>query len=316
MKLLGAIDAKRIASGAGTVLMLAALFFVARRLMIMRYDLDFSILASPRMIIAFLLIVCIEGVGIILASINFRGLVANISGVLCSRSLAVKVYTVSNLYKYIPGGIMYVLGRNRLAIETKELSHGKVALATILEGAIFVVAAIMIAVAYAFDHSIRYIRQVDILSVAGLLLGLTALISVPIFYYFRHKLSVFFSNFKKSAEGFNFAAFVKRFAFALALVCLWAATFLITLMLLGQPMTTNLGFTIMGLYMLSWLAGLLTPGAPGGLGIREAVMLMFMSGILNERILLSAIVMHRVLNVAGDVAAYGMSFAFRYHRGR
>ena len=210
---------------------------------------------------------------------------------------------------------MYVLGRNRLAIETEELSHGKVALATILEGTIFVLASIMITAAYAFDHSIHYIRQVDIHPVAGLLFGLIALISILMLYCLRHRLAAFLHDFKKNAKDLRFSVFVKRFAFALTLVSVWAGTFLVTLMLLGQSMTPRLGFTIMGLYMLSWMAGLLTPGAPGGLGIREAVMLMFMSGILNEHILLPAIVIHRALNVAGDVAAYGMSFAFRYSRG-
>jgi len=312
MKLFRAFDAKRIISWAGTALMLAALFFVARQLMVMRQDLDFSVLASPRVIAALLLIVCIEGFVIILASINFRNLVANVSGVFVRYPLAVKVYTVSNLYKYIPGGVMYVLGRNRLAIETAELSHGKVVLSTVLEGAIFSLAAITISVAYASDHSIHYIRQVYIPPVAILLLGLAALISILILYLLRHRLSVFLSKLKKSVKGLHFTAFAKRFAFASALISLWAGTFLVTLMLLGQPVTPSLGFTVMGLYTLSWLAGLLAPGAPGGLGIREAVILMFMSGMLNEHILLPAIVMHRALNVAGDVAAYGMSFVFGY----
>jgi len=62
--------------------------------------------------------------------------------------------------------------------------------------------------------------------------------------------------------------------------------------------------------MLSWVAGFLTPGAPSGLGVREVVLLMFMGSTLNEGILISAMVMHRMLTVMGDVAAYGMALTY------
>jgi hypothetical protein len=62
--------------------------------------------------------------------------------------------------------------------------------------------------------------------------------------------------------------------------------------------------------MLSWLAGFLTPGAPSGLGVREVLMMMFMAGTLNEGILISAMFMHRMLTVMGDVIAYGMAFTY------
>jgi len=73
--------------------------------------------------------------------------------------------------------------------------------------------------------------------------------------------------------------------------------------------------TIIGLYVLSWLAGFITPGAPSGLGIREAVMLMFMGAMVYEPVLLSAIVTHRALNVVGDMfslcVGHGYSVRFR-----
>ena len=304
------IDIKKAVSFIGTILMIASLFFVFSRLAQMQNDLDLSALSSPWVFMPLLLVVLGEGIAVILASINYRSLIANISGVSVERRMAIKTYNIANMYKFIPGGIMYVLGRNRMAVETEGLSHGKVALATLIEGILWVVAAITLSSIFAFDYFVYYVRQLDILPLVGLLLGLAVLIAIPILYYFRSRLFAALSNFKKDASGLLAKALVKRLAFALVIVNLWGFFFLATLIILGQPITPNLGITIVGLYILSWVAGFLTPGAPSGLGIREFILLMFLGGILNEDILLSAIVMHRALQIAGDIAAYIMASCY------
>ena len=311
MNLLRAVGVKKIVSWAGMALMLVSLLFIARRLILTWHGVDLSILTSPRIIIALLLIALMIGISIILASINFRILIANISGIRVERALAAKVYASSNLYKYIPGGVMYVLGRNRMAIETEGLSHGKVVLSTALEGIILAVAALIFSMAFAFNYFRYYIRQFNILPPVSLVLGLIALIIISVLFLFRRQLRTSLSQLKNNTKDFRLAVLAKRLAFAFALVSLWSGIFLLTSMLMGQHMPTlRLGVTIMGTYILAWLAGMLIPGVPGGLGIREAALLMLMPGMLCEHILLSAIVMHRVLSVVGDVAAYGMAVIY------
>jgi len=304
------IDPKKAASWAGTILMLVSLFFVAGRILSMRHDLDLSVLANSRTLAVLSLIALVEGVAVILLSLNFRGLVADVSGVVVDRPLAIRVYTVSNLYKYIPGGVMYVLGRNQMAVQTDALGHGKVALATVLEGVLFVTAAVILSTVYAFHYSIYYFRQIEMPPMAGLLLGLLALLVVLVLFLFRRRLRTAFEKFKSEARDFRPAVLIKRQGCVLLLFNLPPGTFLATLVILGQPVTLELGVTVMGLFILSWLAGFLTPGAPSGLGIREAVLLMFLTATVDEGILLSAIVTHRILTVAGDVIAYGMALAY------
>jgi len=316
MKQLRVIDIKQAVSWAGTVLMVLALLFISRRLLSMWHDLELSILANPWVLGVFLLVVLAEGTAIILASINFRALLANISGVVVAPPLATMTYARSNLYKYIPGGVMYVLGRNQMAIETEALGHGKVFLATALEGVFIAVAAFILSTIYTFDYAIYYFRQLDLSPLAGLILGLALLAAIPLLYCFRHRLLTILSGLKKDSTVLRPTVLAKRLAFALGQTNLSAGTFLSTLIILGQPMTVNLGTTVMGLFILSWLAGFLTPGAPSGLGVREAVLLMFLSGTLDEGILLLTVVMHRALLVVGDVAAYLMVLAYTRVKGR
>ena len=276
----------------------------------MRHDLDLSVLSSPWVFIPLLLVLFGESITVILAAINFRSIVVDISGVPVEHHTAIKFYNIANVYKFIPGGIMYVVGRNRMAVEVEGLSHGKVAFATLIEGMIWIVAAIILSSIFAFHYFIYFMRQIDILPLAGFLFGLAVLIAIPILYRFRTRLLAALHNGNHDTSGLLAIALVKRFAFSLVVITLLGFSFLATLVVLGQPITLNLGITIVGLYILSWLIGFLTPGAPSGLGIREFILLMFLGGILNEDILLSAIMIHRALQIAGDIVAYIIALGY------
>ncbi|MCL2827756.1 MAG: hypothetical protein FWD99_03375 [Oscillospiraceae bacterium] len=305
MTFLKSIDPKKAASWVGAVLMAASLFFIVRQIMSMWQDIDLSILADAWVLTALLGLVLVEGSAIILASINYRILIKNVSGITVERPLATVVYMVSNLYKYIPSGVMFVLGRNRMALETQGLSHGKVLLATVLEGVFAAVAALILSGVLIFDYVIYYFYQLDIWPMVGLALGIAALIVLPVLYLFRRRIQAYFSTLKTDTEVLRPTVLLKRLAFGAVPMGLSTISFTVTLTLLGQPMTLGLGITVMGLFILSWLAGFLAPGVPSGIGVREAVLLMFLAGTLNEGILLSAVILHRVLTVVGDVMAYG-----------
>ena len=302
-------DLKKIASLAGTILMIASLFFISMRFVDMRGDLDLSILTSPRVLIPLLLVIFGESVTVILASANFRNLVADVSGIIVNRPSAIKVYNNANMFKYIPGGVMYVIGRNQMAIETDGLSHGKVALATLFEGVLWAVAAIILSSIFAIEYSLLYIQQLNFHFV-GLALGLVVFIVMLFLYRFRYHLLKKTFNTEDKDKGFQVRTVVKRLPFMLVIVSLWGASFLATMTILGQPFILSLGITIVGLYIMSWVIGFLTPGAPSGLGIREVVLLMFLGAIVYEEILLSTIVVHRALQIAGDIVAYGIAWSY------
>ena len=310
MKSIKEIDLKRAVSFVGTILMMIALGFVFRRLYHMREDLDFSVLSNAWVLVALLLVVLLESITVILASINYRGIVVSISGVFVEFHLAIKIYNIANMYKFIPGGLLQVLGRNRMAIETEGLRHRKVALATLLEGILWVLAALILSIFYSFHYFMYFIHQFDVLPLLAPILILILFITIPIFCRFRNPLQTTLKKINDDANGRLLMILIKYLIFMLAMISLWGLSFLATLTVLGQPLTLRLGITIVGLYILSWLLGFLTPGAPSGLGIREFILLMSLGGIIHEEILLSAIVIHRVLQIAGDIVAYIMAISY------
>ncbi len=71
---------------------------------------------------------------------------------------------------------------------------------------------------------------------------------------------------------------------------------------------------IAGVYVVSWLAGLLTPGAPAGIGLREMVFLAILHAVVSEGELLKTIVFSRVVTVGGDILFYIFSVALRFRK--
>jgi len=269
-------DAKKAVSLIGTALMVVSLILIARRLA--EIETDISALASPRVFIPLLMVAVLEGAVIILGAVNYRGILSDISGISVKLPFLTKIYTAANLYKYIPGGIMYIVGRNRLAVEIKELSHAKVALATLAEGVISITAGLCIAVAFRRAYALPVWAVLPVLAVGA-----------AVYICWR--------------RGFPLEKLPKRFALSFFIVTLRGASFMFVLAILGY----SANITAAGLYIVAWLAGYLTPGAPGGMGIREVALLTFLGTAYNEGVILSAIVTHRILQILGDLIALGIS---------
>ncbi len=61
---------------------------------------------------------------------------------------------------------------------------------------------------------------------------------------------------------------------------------------------------IIGAYIAAWLVGLLTPGAPGGIGIRELVLFSLLGNLMSPTTLYPVIVFSRIITIGGDVLLY------------
>ena len=59
-----------------------------------------------------------------------------------------------------------------------------------------------------------------------------------------------------------------------------------------------------GAYVVAWLIGLVTPGAPAGVGVREAVLFFLLRPLLGQADLLEIILIGRLVTAAGDLAFF------------
>ena len=60
---------------------------------------------------------------------------------------------------------------------------------------------------------------------------------------------------------------------------------------------------------LPWAIGFVTPGAPGGIGVREATMVLILSQVMPPLESLLIPVLMRMVTIAGDFVAFALSYA-------
>lgn len=110
----------------------------------------------------------------------------------------------------------------------------------------------------------------------------------------------------------NSASAVGRLGLSL---CLSVAVFGLSsgaLLLLGEPQP---GFSfemlrrVVGLYSVAWIVGALTPGAPGGIGVREAILIEGLTPLWGAGEAVAGALAFRVVTVATDVIALGLGVA-------
>jgi uncharacterized membrane protein YbhN (UPF0104 family) len=74
----------------------------------------------------------------------------------------------------------------------------------------------------------------------------------------------------------------------------------------GEPAMT--GFTLVYSGAISaFLAGLVTPGSPSGIGVREAALFFILQGMSDNQIIIPAVLLWRVITITGDVLCFLLS---------
>lgn len=208
-------------------------------------------------------------------------------------SWAIRTYAVSQLAKYLPGNVFHLAGRQALGAAAG-VRNGVLVKTAVLE-----IVLISASVAIFFPAALRlaspafpYHDAIAIMTAASL--------AVLAAWSFRFSRALFFSGLLYAAQ-----------------VMTASAVFVLTFLSIAGP--TSLGtkdlFLMMAAYATAWLAGLLTPGAPAGVGVRETVMLVLLADLEAEALLLSAVVAGRLVTVAGDIVFFLSSFVARGARG-
>ena len=194
---------------------------------------------------------------------------------------AVHVFGVTQLAKYIPGNFFH-----RASRQTVGMSDGHEAM-PLLKSAVWEFAAIMSSAAV-FGLWLGPLLLDDFSYTLGGSLFAAAVVIVSL-----------------GAQRY-FSAFVRRAVlWYVAFLLLSGLLFYATLQLLVPG--TNLLFALPGIcsaYIIAWLAGAITPGAPAGIGIREVEMFALLQSVVAESDLLLAIVLNRAITAGGDTLFY------------
>jgi hypothetical protein len=271
----------------GFILSVAGVLFVILKLL----DHKNAILEanlSAKSIAAMSALAAIAGFSNILLALGWRDLLAALN-VAVRLPWAIWAYAVSQLAKYVPGNIFQFAGRQALG------------LAAGLPG---------------WPLAISAAWEIALLALCGAGYGLLLLpLLTPLVSGTGAALA-----FTVAAIAMIIVASVTRWKdAALAIFCYLAflgvagLLFAALLVIAGNEATVlRYGIlTVVSAYVVAWLVGLLTPGAPAGVGVREATLLLLLGDANDTSTLPLAVLLARIVTVTGDLLFYASSYLIR-----
>lgn len=263
------------------------------------------------------LLVSLISVTLVVLNIGIGGtiwflLLKNNKSRLCLKQVQI-IFLISQFGKYLPGNIGQHLGRVVMAREIGiPLS---IALNTMIIEVLWgagVAAGLGLLSMLAFSLQDKMVSPFSI-GLLPLSIGVAALLLLPwigigLLNHCFPKLLMRYSVEKIDAPKLSTAIF----AAALFLLC-----FLITGLILKLQAQWLFGvvdgnlFELTGVFAIVWLAGYLTPGAPGGLGVREAMMVLLLSPLLGGGAAVGIGATLRVTTTIGDAVAFASGIVMK-----
>lgn len=202
-----------------------------------------------------------------------------------SRQTSWRIFGLSQIGKYLPGNIMHLVSRQALGGA---------------DGA----------------------SQASLAKITGFELSSLAL-SGGLFFIFIADSFIGFLTLPLWIEGVIYLFTVTLVLFVLhrfvesALFFLFHTAFLVTMGFLFFLLLSHLGeqnlnpITVIAAYIVSWLVGFMTPGAPAGLGIREYILLLLLDITIGSGGVIMAVLLGRLINIIGDLITFFTSFALK-----
>jgi uncharacterized membrane protein YbhN (UPF0104 family) len=201
------------------------------------------------------------------------------------------IYGKSQIAKYIPGNIAHIAGRHAMG-KFAGIAHSHLVIAALYEIIGLVCAALIITLI----GGSSVINQFTSLSwsVAALpIILISYLISPRLLQLFRPDMESV-SPLMMLPPLIYYAFFFLASGTALVIVGIYTGSFTL------KP--DNL--IILSAFAVAWAVGFLTPGAPSGIGIREAILVLLLSPFTGEGNSLIMAFLFRLVTIGGDIVFY------------
>ena len=210
------------------------------------------------------------------------------------------IYTKTQIYKYIPSNLVHVIARIYFATQLGP-SKSNVVQSYFLEIVFMVLIGILIVLISTLtgsfslsDELINEIRDFSGGKLKGFSLGILVFGALAIGFYLIKALK----NYKSSLNRQNLMRLLKLailllgFFYGMGLV-----EYFVFYSLLGMDITF---MYVIALFTITWLGMFVIPGAPGGIGVREFIVITLLSPIYGPDDPTIGIIIFRVITVLGD----------------
>lgn len=214
------------------------------------------------------------------------------------------VYITSNLGKYLPGNIMHFVGRNVLGVQYN-ISQSNMLLATILEVAITLITAFMLTIIFSAQYFLTVFKLLIMdykKIVVALSVGVLVVLCLGIILIYKHRRKVS-DIIGVLGTRENKSCILQGIGLSLGTQIASGVTYILVVVTIYND-SVSLNISLIGIYLLAWLVGFIMPGVPGGIGIKESILILLLNGLLPKDIILVSVIIHRCLNIIAEVLAF------------
>lgn len=272
---------RRLANWSGTIIASLAVIYVAYMFKEYSNQMDFSRFSGYQWI-TFGFLAMIYGAANFFLTFSWKSILGYLSAPI-SLETAVRVFGISQLAKYLPGNIFHLAGRQALG-----MAHGIPALVLVKSAVWELVLIALVGSLFGILILPVFFTEINLyISLGGFLLVLTLAGWGLLQLFGKNILHAYISYLVfLSISGVIFASL---------------------LAIVSNGYESHYHYVIAA-FVIAWLAGLITPGAPAGIGVRELVLLFLLKGVIAEPDILIAVILGRLVSVLGDLIFYIAAF--------
>lgn len=216
-------------------------------------------------------------------------------------SIAIGIYLVTNLGKYLPGNVGHFYARI-VAIHKAGTDRAIASLSVLLEPLLMAAAALSIA---SIAGSLGWMKAtsgiwLNFLILSAILLGIQPrILNIPIRFLNRQKK---IDREPVYLENYPIVPLLGEIGFVL----LRGSGFILVWMALQTPSASQI-FPLLGAFSFAWLLGLIVPGAPGGLGVFEATAIALLdSQRFSPGTVLVTVALYRLISILAEIIGAGL----------
>lgn len=269
---------------------------------------DLSLYATPRAAVGMILAAIMWSYVPPAMALAWRHLLSGL-GVGESRKELFAIIGITQLAKYLPGNIGQYIGRVGMSL-ARGLPARALAATLVIETILMVAASATIGIAAGAMSGFGRIALHRYASELGLVLALVVITAAALLVFRRAAPLLLKRYAPRRAPALESTLIppLSSLGAAFLLYCSMYVVMGIGLILLAHslvPSAPHDYWLLISACALAWMVGFVTPGAPGGLGVREALMALILAPVLSAASASVLVIALRISTTLGDVMCFG-----------
>ena len=216
------------------------------------------------------------------------------------------LYGKTQIAKYVPGNFFHIAGRHMLAVR-KGIPQLTLLTAATLEIVFVLISAGLLSLIAAGTI-------LEVVDIPALFWGIVGLV---VFCILSGCLLCRSPKFKQIVCGLRWRHLLVSITFYFMFFSASALLFFLIMVFAAESASVVVGqwYLVAGGYAFAWGVGFVVPGAPGGLGVREAILVVFLQSSFPAGLILLSSIAFRLVTTGGDVVFYLIALGIERVRG-